>query len=127
VLKIVVHYLDGSLVKGTTTDFTQNRQEFHVTDRTLGRVKTVNTTELKAIFFVKSFEGSQQHIERSDVERSGFGRKIKVLFKDGETLFGYTTSYSPGRAAFFVYPADPESNNERVLVLEHSTDSINFV
>ncbi len=126
-LKIVLHYLDGSLIKGTTTDFAQNRQEFHVTDQATDQVSTVNTADLKAIFFVKSFEGNQRHIERTDMERTGFGRKINVQFKDGETLFGYTSSYSPGRPAFFVYPADPESNNERILVLEHSTKSIDFV
>ena len=125
-MKIVVHYLDGSLVKGTTNDFAQNRESFHVNDQD-GKMWMVNTAELKAIFFVKSCEGNQHHIERSDVERTGFGRKIKVQFKDGETMLGYTTSYSPGRPAFFVYPTDPESNNERVLVLEHSTKSIDFV
>ncbi len=126
-MKIVLHYLDGGLIKGTTTDFAQNRHEFHVTDQSTDQVRTVNTSELKAIFFVKSFEGNQHHIERTDVERTGFGRKIKVQFKDGETLFGYATSYTPGRPAFFVYPADPESNNQRVLVLEHSTSRIDFV
>ncbi len=124
-LKIVVHYLDGHLVKGTTNDFAQNRETFHVDDQG-GQMRTVNTAELKAIFFVKSFEGDQERIERTDIERTGLGKKITVHFKDGETLFGYTTSYTPGRPSFFVFPADPESNNQRVLVLDHSTKKIDF-
>ena len=119
--------MDGSLLKGSTSDFAPARQTFHLKGQDTGQMTLVDTTELKAIFFVKSFEGNQHHIERSDVERTGFGRKIKVQFKDGETLFGYATSYTPGRPAFFVYPADPESNNQRVLVLEHSTSRIDFV
>lgn len=125
-LKLVLHHLNGSLIKGTTTDFAPDRQAFHIKVQETGRLQKVNTAELKAIFFVKSFEGDQHHIERSDVERLGFGKKIKVRFKDGETLFGFTTGYSPGRPSFFVFPADPDSNNQRILVLDHSTSAIDF-
>jgi hypothetical protein len=126
-LKIVLHRLDGTLIKGTTTDFSQARESFHVNDNETGQVTAINTGDLKAIFFVKSFEGDPRHIERTDVERTGLGRKIKVRFKDGETIFGYTTGYNPGRPAFFVFPCDPDSNNDRVFVLNHSTEDISFV
>lgn len=125
-MKLVLHRLDGSLLKGSTSDFAPARQTFHLKDQDTGQMTVVDTTELKAIFFVKSFEGNQHHIERTDVERTGFGKKIRVHFKDGETLFGYTTSYSPDRPSFFVFPADPESNNQRVFVLDHSTTQIDF-
>lgn len=125
-MKLVLHRLDGSLLKGSTSDFAPARQTFHLKDQDTGQMTVVDTTELKAIFFVKSFEGNQHHIERTDVERTGFGKKIRVHFKDGETLFGYTTSYSPDRPSFFVFPADPESNNQRVFVLDHSTTRIDF-
>ena len=125
-MKLVLHRLDGSLLKGSTTDFAPGRQTLHVKDQDTGQMTLVDTTELKAIFFVNSFEGNQHHIERTDVERTGFGKKIKVHFKDGETIFGYTTSYSAGRPSFFVFPADPESNNQRVFVLDHSTNQIDF-
>ena len=125
-MKLVLHRLDGTLLKGSATDFAPTRQTFHLKDQDTGQMTVVDTTELKAIFFVKSFKGNQHHIERTDVERIGFGKKIKVHFKDGETIFGYTTSYSPGRPAFFVFPADPESNNQRVFVLDHSTNRIDF-
>jgi len=125
-MKLVLHRLDGSLLKGSTSDFAPARQTFHLKDQDTGQMTVVDTTELKAIFFVKSFEGNQHHIERTDVERTGFGKKIRVHFKDGETLFGYTTSYSPDRPLFFVFPAAPESNNQRVFVLDHSTTQIDF-
>ncbi len=34
------------------------------------------------------------------VARFADGRKIKVVFKDGEVLAGTTTGYQPGRPAF---------------------------
>jgi hypothetical protein len=44
------------------------------------------------------------------------GRKIGVVFKDGEVLVGTTQGYDRSRPGFFVVPADAESNDERVYV-----------
>ncbi len=126
-MKIVLHFLDGKLLKGTTTDFSQNRQLFHIKEDGTEVTSEVSTAELKAVFFVKRFEGDPRHIERTDRERTGFGRKIRVRFKDGETLLGYTTGYAPGREAFFVFPVDPAGNNERIFVFDHSAEEIGFI
>jgi hypothetical protein len=125
--KIVAHYLNGTLVKGTTTDFNQARHKFHVVEDGTGDVKEIGIGELKAVFFVNTLEGKQDHIERTDVERKGMGRKIKVQFKDGETMLGYTTGYSPGRPAFFLIPSDPDSNNQRIFILTEGTESVEFI
>ena len=125
-MRIVAHYLDGTLIKGTTTDFNQSRPTFHINEEDTGNVRGIQTSELKAIFFVNTLEGRQDHIERTDMERAGLGKKIKVRFKDGETMFGYTNGYSPGRPSFFFFPSDPESNNQRVFILTHSTESVDF-
>ncbi len=66
-------------------------------------------------------------VGRDDADRNGLGRKVKVTFKDGETLHGYTTGYAPDRHAFFVFPADPASNNDRVFVINDSTSEVEFV
>jgi hypothetical protein len=44
-----------------------------------------------------------------------------VRFKDGELLCGYSLSYSPDRDGFFMFPADPGSNNIRIYVITGST------
>jgi len=75
---------------------------------------------------VKSFEGNPAYQEKTDIERVGLGKKIKVLFKDGETLVGYTQGYTPNRDIFIVFPADPDSNNEKVFVVTKSTNSVSF-
>lgn len=125
--KVVVHYLDGRLVKGYTNDFFPNKESFHLSEDESGEGHEVSVSELKGIFFVKSFAGKPGERHREDVERTGLGRKIRVDFKDGETLIGYTSGYSPGRAAFFVFPADPESNNEKVFVVAAAASAIGFV
>jgi hypothetical protein len=50
-----------------------------------------------------------------------------VEFKDGEILAGYTSGYTPTRVGFFVFPADPESNNEKVFILNRATKKVDFV
>ena len=61
--------------------------------------------------------------ERKDFDPSRplSGRKIKVLFKDGETIVGTTQGYQPGRPGFFLVPADP--NQQRALLCRLQRDA----
>ena len=124
---IVARFQNGTVVKGTTSDFVPSRERFHVHRIDRDEVEAVAVEDLKGVFFVNSFEGNPDARGRADVERFGLGKKIKVDFKDGETLFGYTSGYSPDREAFFVFPADPESNNDRVYVVASATADVAFV
>lgn len=60
VKKIVIKFLDGSLMKGESTDFQPEKQCFYlklVDDGT----KKIDIETLKAVFFVKDFEGNKEH------------------------------------------------------------------
>ena len=125
--KIVVRYADGRVAKGTTENFFPNKLTFHLTQSGSGDRQEISVTDLKAIFFVKSFDGNPGHDERYDVERVGLGKKIKVEFMDGETLVGYTPGFSPERASFIVFPCDPDSNNEKAFVITAATKKVQFI
>ena len=127
VAKIVVRYADGRVAKGTTGDLATNKVLFHLTEAGSGRQFEINIAELKAIFFVKDFEGSPEYRERLDTERVGLGRKIRVCFQDGETLVGYTQGFSPTRATFIVFPCDHDSNNEKVFVVTAAASRVEFL
>lgn len=123
--KVVVHFLDGHLAKGTTMDFTAARESFHVfppPDSTSDRAVEVTLAQVKAVFFVKDFAGNPDYDEDKNWSRDPqrYGRPIIVRFKDGEELRGYTQTYSPGRRGFFLLPCDPKSNNHRVFVVADS-------
>jgi hypothetical protein len=124
---VVVHFPNGTLLKGVTQNFFPNKEKFHVTDMDSGDVLEVPIAELKAVFFVKSFEGDPAYRERIDVERAGFGKKIQVNFNDGETLLGYSHGFTPNRSGFFVFPADPRSNNDRIFVITAATKDVRFL
>ncbi len=127
VIKIVIRYADGRLRKGTTQDFFPNKDNFHMIDKDSGQVHAIDVRDLKAVFFVKSFEGNPKYEDRFDVERVGLGRKIRVHFKDNEKMIGYTQGFSPNRAGFILFPADPECNNDKVFVVTAATTKVEFI
>jgi hypothetical protein len=124
---IVLHFVGGKVRKGITEDFYPNKEQFHLVDKDNGEVAKIAVQNLKAIFFVKDFDGDPRYKECSDRERVGMGKRIKVSFRDGETLIGYTQGYSPLRGGFFVFPCDMNSNNDRIFVVTGSTLKVEFI
>ena len=124
--KVVARYRDGRMVKGLTTDFLPNRDFFHVAPDEGGNPVTVRHGELKAIFFVRDYEGDATHrpTNEFDSSRPVVGRKLRVVFEDGEVIVGTTQGYQPGRPGFFIVPADTSSNSERCYVLAAATKEV---
>jgi hypothetical protein len=92
-----------------------------------GEVLEISIEDLKAVFFVKDFEGKKTHQDSYDENIAGGGKKINVRFSDGETVVGYTLGYSPDRQGFFLTPADLQGNNERIFVVKSATEKIEFL
>jgi len=127
--KVVVHFRDGRIVKGFTHDFNPNKETFHVTDvHNENEVTEVSTVLMKAVFFVKTFEGDKNHPHPEDFSleslKSVPGLKLKVTFFDREVMYGTTHGYSPQRKGFFIFPADKTINNDRVFVIKDSTTAV---
>jgi hypothetical protein len=130
--KVVARYTDGRLIRGVTFDFQPDRTKFHVNVADAARdAKPVEvlTAELKAVFFVRDLAGNPQHEECKEFNpaKPALGRKLKVVFRDGETLVGVTQGYQPNRPGFFLMPADAESNIERCYVVTGATQSVEFI
>ncbi len=87
----------------------------------------ISLADLKAVFQVKSLVGDSQRQDRQEGDRPGYGKKMRVVFKDGEEIVGYTNGYAPERPAFFLIPVDPDSNNNRVLVVNRFVEQVAFV
>lgn len=126
-VKVVVRFLDGRLLKGNTDDFAANRPSFHLWPAGGGPIEEVQCKDLKAVFFVKDFGGDPQRQDKvafSAARDDNQGKRAVVQFKDGEVICGYTLAYTPDRKGFFVTPADPAGNNIRVYVLAHATRAV---
>lgn len=123
--KVVAHFLDGKLMKGTTQDFLPNKEVFHLLPVDGTPSQAVRCRDLKALYFVRELDGNPNRtnlrgfVQRDD--QGSRGNKLAVRFKDGELLCGYSLSYTAERSGFFMLPADAGSNNERIFVVRSST------
>src|SRR5512140_1740380 len=127
---VVARYRNGQVVKGQTRDFFPDRPQFHVLPRGGQPSVAVRTAELKAVFFVRDLMGNklrQKNRKFPPVDTGPqTGRRIAVLFEDGELIVGHAQTYSPERIGFFVFPSDPQGNNLRIYVLRAATRQIKF-
>jgi len=125
---VVAHFMDGTILKGTTQDFAPSRPQFHVIPAGASRGQTVRLAELKAVFFVKDIAGDPDRLDLRGFiaapPQGVHGRKIAVRFADSELLCGYAQSYSSARDGFFIFPADAGSNNQRVYVVSGNAAEI---
>lgn len=124
--RVVARYADHRLIKGTTNDFYPDKGEFHIRP-TGGVPEKVAVKDLKALFFVKTFEGDRFHVPLEFEQGAGSGRSIEVTFSDGEVLAGSTMGYNKTKPGFFLVPSDPESNNVRVFVVHAAVRSVRWL
>ena len=126
--RIVARFADGRMLKGTTQDFAPGKDAFHVIGSEGGAQPVrVEVEELKAVFFVKSLVGNPAYAEVKEFGGPMAGRKVQVTFNDGEVLVGSTQAHQPDRPGFFMVPADPRSNNERVYVVAGAVQTVSFL
>jgi hypothetical protein len=127
--RIVTHFQDGHLLKGFTTDFLPAKDRFHMTleeQTAAAKPVEVRVADLKAVFFVRSFAGDPQHQRTNEAAEAGAGRRLRVVFNDGEVMVGTTQGYDRSRPGFFLTPLDTAGNNERCFVVAAATREVAF-
>jgi hypothetical protein len=117
--KIVLRMLDGSMKKCTIyAHFSCAFTKIKVVTLE-GRVESVDLDKVKAIFFVKEFDGNPGYKAGTDFDEHSprAGKVVRVTFPDGETIRGRVLNFARQRKGFFLYPADSRDNNEKVYVV----------
>jgi hypothetical protein len=128
--KVVARFRDGKILKGFTQDFFPNKDVFHISSTERGKDLTeVLVPDLKALFFVKSFEGKKDHRKHDHPDviqkfSKTAGIKLKIVFTDGEQMLALTQGYDPSRKGFFIFSPDTESNWERAFVLKQAIKEV---
>ena len=136
-LKVVAHLRDGNLIMGYTDIVAPDTLEEllqqgpfplpeQVPLRTTGarQAQAIDLESLKALFFVKSFEGRDQYQELKffDAHPPVLGLWVRIKYFDGEASEGVVHNslhylMNPG---FFLKTPDPHSNNKLIYVLKSS-------
>jgi len=130
--KMVVHLLDGTVLKGRSHDFNLNKEMFHLDPEGIansGKTIEIHHEFLKAAFFVKDFSGNRYFEEIKDFEKApkkNSGKKAIITFSDGEVLAGFVEGYKESRPGFILVPIDPGSNNLKIFVNKKGLKNIEF-
>lgn len=126
--KVVARFRDGRLVRGYTTDFHPSKPQLHLSaEPNSNETLFLHLSNLKALYFVRDFVGDPMRIDCQAFGAKPQGRKVVVTFNDGEVLTGSTNAYRGEGNGFFVYPADPRSNNMRVFVAPGATQQVRLL
>lgn len=127
--KLVAACLDGHRLKGYVFNFSPLRETFRLFPEANSPLEAgveVELAALKAVFFVKDFSGNPQYQEHYDAN-GGRGRKLEVTFKDGEKILGTTEAWAPQKLGFFLFPADPGTNNLRIFVVNRNVARVQLL
>lgn len=139
--KVVLKFLDGTIIKGHIRDFSEKSEELVLQELDTEAVRVIQNNALKAIFFVKTFEGNRQYNEKKSYGlRKPHGHRTFIKFVDGEDLVGFLESELPwdkgffltnhivnNLKGFFLLPADERSNNIRVFIFAHAVKDVTVV
>jgi hypothetical protein len=130
--KIVARFQDGRVLKGHSEDFLPAKGHFHLSPIDAApetRPIDISLAELKAVFFVRDFAGDKSHVDLRifDPSQPVVGRKLRIVFQDGELMVGLTNAYQPGRPGFFIVPADTSSNTERAYIVSAATREVTLL
>jgi len=139
-IKVVFRLRNGELKKGYLKEFSPFLKEAALTDYSSGSIINVSTDEIKAIFFVKSFEGDKEHKEKKSYGAiSPKGHRVFIRFKDGEQMVGFLEGDVPwdhgfflskkadGPKGFFLLPVDMFSNNTKIFIVSSSVNDVTVV
>jgi hypothetical protein len=129
--RVIARFTDGRMIKGYTYDFSPNKKSFHIissTEKDRKNADEIALADLKAVFFVDSFEGRKDHPAPKDLKAQE-GQidstiKVKATFYDGETMTGSTLAFNRDREGFFMTPILKEGNNSRIFVVFNSVEKM---
>jgi hypothetical protein len=132
--KVILRFIDGKMLKGYIRDLKVAEEYLYLEDESAHQLK-VRLKELKAIFYVKRFEGVRSHQEKKDAPALSPGTKrVFVKFKDGETIMGRIEGEAPWQRgafretmkerAFTIVPLDEDGNNTRIVVVTTAVQDV---
>jgi len=99
--RAVLRFLNGKILKGYLKDFSPDLTEISFEDVESGETVMVNPVEVKAIFFVRSFDGDRELKEKKSYGiRKPAGKKVFIKFKDNESLVGFLEGEIPWEKGF---------------------------
>jgi len=115
--KVVIRYIDGKTIKGYMANFSEKSDNISIREIDSDKAIQVSVDSMKAIFFVRSFEGKRSYNEKKVYGISAKkGSRAFVKFKDAESLVGFLSGDVPWDKKKGFYNIKKPTNNEFMMV-----------
>lgn len=105
--RVVIHTLEGQVLRGTLANVDLDAAAIPLVAAAGAAAEPIEASKVKAIFFMLLPGGRAPAPE---------GRKVRVTFRDGRQVAGFSADYDPEAAGFFMVPADTRTNTGRIWV-----------
>jgi hypothetical protein len=112
--RVILHTMEGGVKRGAIKDANLAAAQVVLLTNP-GVSEAVSRDRVKAIFFMLA-PGSRAPAPD--------GLKVRVTFRDGRQVAGFSKDHRSGAAGFFVVPADARTNTERIFIYRHGVTSV---
>lgn len=120
---VVLRYLNGDMEKCFIKPYISFSVKVIQVIKEDGTVRTIPIKDLKAIFFVREFDGKGHKAGSwidEDPEGLKVGKKVVVTFKDGEKIKGKVLGDFEKGEGFYLYPIEKNTNNLKIFIVRSS-------
>jgi hypothetical protein len=105
--RVVVHTIEGQVKRGVLEDADLAAPDLALAPQPGGAVENIAAEKVKAIFFM---------LTPGEAPPAPEGKRVRVTFKDGRQVAGFSPDYREDRLGFFMVPADTRTNTGRIWV-----------
>jgi hypothetical protein len=113
--RVVVHTADGQVKRGTLRDAALDGPALQLLPQVGSAPETLPAERVKAIFFM---------LATGETPPQPAGKKVRVTFRDGRQVAGFSPDYAPERVGFFMVPVDTRTHTARIWVYRASVRQV---
>ena len=113
--RVVVHTLEGLVKRGVVQDVDLDANELPLITSPGAGPEVISTEHVKAVFFM---------LAPGEKPPAPEGAKVRVTFRDGRQVAGFSPDYQENTFGFFMIPADARTSTERIWVYRSAVKQV---
>jgi hypothetical protein len=112
--RVILHSLEGHVKRGSIQNVDLSAPSFTFLGANAER-ETIERAKVKAIFFL---------MEPGAAPKPAEGARVRVTFKDGRQVAGFSRDHRSVAPGFFVVPTDHRTKTDRIFIYRHSVQTL---
>lgn len=113
--RVLVQTVEGRVLRGTLTDVDLDAAALPLVSSPGAAPEPIAPSRVKAIFFMLLPGGRPPTPE---------GHKVRVTFRDGKQMAGFSADDDPGASGFFIVPAESRTGTGRIWVYRRAVQRV---